>query len=95
MRRFITASAVAGLVAVAVLAGTAGAAGGTYTINCGSGDVSVSKPNDNAAIYTNGNTTYVTAIGTFKSGGAQPGAVTCNLSGDGFGPIPVPFLIVR
>jgi hypothetical protein len=95
MRRLVKASAVAGLVASSILAGTAGAAGGTYTINCGSGDVTVTKPNDNAAIYTNGSTTYVTAIGTFKSGAAQPGAVTCNLSGDGFGPIPVPFLIVR
>ena len=65
MRRFITVSAVAGLVASSVLAGTAGAAGGTYTINCGSGAVTVSKPNDNAAIYTNGTTIYVTAIGTF------------------------------
>jgi hypothetical protein len=95
MRRFLTASAIAGLAASSVLAGTASAAGGTYTINCGSGDVTVTKPNDNAAIYTNGSTIYVTAIGTFKSDGAQPGAVTCNLSGDEFGPIPVPFLIVR
>jgi hypothetical protein len=94
MRRLITASAVA-LAAASVLAGTSGAAGGTYTINCGSGDVTVTKPNDNAAIYTDGSTTYVTAIGTFKSGAAQPGAVTCNLSGNGFGPVPVPFLIVR
>jgi hypothetical protein len=95
MRRLVKASAVAALVASSILVGTAGAAGGTYTINCGSGDVTVTKPNDNAAIYTNGSTTYVTAIGTFKSGSAEPGAVTCNLSGDGFGPIPVPFLIVK
>jgi hypothetical protein len=94
MRGFISAT-VAALVAAGVLNGTAGATGGTYTINCGGGDVTVRKPNDNAAIYTDGTTTYVTAIGTFKSAGAQPGAVTCDLSSDTFGPIPVPFLIVR
>jgi len=40
--------------------------------------VSVVKPNDNAAIYTNGSTIYITAIGAIKSDGKRT-ITSCSL----------------
>jgi hypothetical protein len=70
------------LFAIAVLLGlarSANAAGVTYTLQCGSSaPVSVVKPNDNAAIYTNGSTIYITAIGATKSDGKRT-ITSCSL----------------
>jgi hypothetical protein len=87
------------LIAVALTLGVArnaGAAGGTFTIQCGSGaPVSVTKPSDSASIYTAGGTIYITAIGNIKTGGtAQAAAQTCTLAGDGFS-VALPFLIIN
>ena len=95
--RHILGAAMLGVVflAFAVAPGT-GAAVSTYTIDCGAGAVTVSKPNDSASIYTTGATSYITAIGSVKTDGkAQPSAVVCDLSGDDFGPIALPFLVIR
>ena len=94
MRR--TAFTLAALLAIAVLLGvarSANAAGGTYTLQCGSSaPVTVVKPNDSAAIYTNGSTIYITAIGAIKSdGSAQSQSVPCTINGFG----PIPFLIIN
>lgn len=70
-----------------VFAGSAGADTTAYRLQCGSQTYTVTKPNESAAVYTNGSVTFVTAIGYFKSdGSAQPQAVQCTLNG--FGPIP-------
>jgi hypothetical protein len=87
------------LIAMAVAFGVArnaNAAGGTFTIQCGSGaPVTVTKPNDSASIYTAGSATYITAIGNIKTGGnAQSAAQTCTLAGDGF-TVELPFLIIN
>ncbi|MDP9225323.1 MAG: hypothetical protein M3P18_16060 [Actinomycetota bacterium] len=90
---------IAALIAIALTLGVArnaSAAGGTFTIQCGSGGpVTVTKPNDNAAIYTASGTTYITAIGNIKTGGtAQSVAQTCTLAGDGFS-VALPFMIIN
>jgi hypothetical protein len=92
---FGLATLVAVFLALAVPA-VVGAAGGTFTIDCGTGAVTVAKPNDSASIYTSGMTSYITAIGSLKTdGAAQRNAVVCDLSGDDFGPIALPFLIIH
>ena len=95
-RTFLAIAALIAITGTLGIARNASAAGGTFTIQCGSSaPVTVTKPNDNAAIYTSGTTTYVTAIGNFKTDGrAQSAAQTCTLAGDTFA-FPLPFLIIN
>ena len=52
----------------------------------------LAKPSGNSAIFTNGTTLLVYAIGASITGGsAQSAAVPCTINGEG----PFPFLIVR
>ena len=68
----------------------------TFTFVCetanGTQTFELAKPNGNSAIFTDGTTILVSAIGASITGGsAQPGAVPCTINGEG----PFPFLIVR
>jgi len=88
----IAASTATVTAALAVSTGVAVAApsGDSYTLQCGTTTYEVVKPDENAAVYTNGTLQFVTAIGAFMSGGtAQPNAVLCTINGFG----PVPFVI--
>jgi len=93
---FLTIAVLLAIAAPLGLARNATAAGGTFTIQCGNqAPVTVTKPNDNASIYTAGTTIYVTAIGNIKTAGApQPAAQSCTLAGDGFS-VEIPFLIIN
>jgi hypothetical protein len=95
--RHILGVAMLGAVLLAfVVPAAVGAAGSTFTIDCGGGAVTVTKPNDSASIYRSGTTSYITAIGSLKTDGtAQRNAVVCDFSGDDFGPIALPFLIIH
>ena len=73
-------------------AAPAGAQDETFTFVCGTQTFELSKPNPNSAIFTNGTTILVSAIGASITGGtAQANAVECTVNGEG----PFPFLIVR
>jgi hypothetical protein len=68
----------------------------TFTFVCepasGTETFELGKPNPASAIYTDGTTILVSAIGADITGGAaQPKAVPCTINGEG----PFPFLIIR
>jgi hypothetical protein len=71
---------------MAIVVGLASADSTTYTLQCGTDAFIVVKPNENAALYTDGNLNFVTAIGAIIGNGAAPNAVLCTING--FGPIP-------
>lgn len=98
MRKTLVAFAVVLLLSLSVLFGLARGAeaqGETFTFVCetanGTQTFELGKPNANSAIFTNGTTTLVSAIGASITGGvAQSNAVECTVNGEG----PFPFLIV-
>jgi hypothetical protein len=78
------------------LARSASAQSETFTFVCetasGTQTFELGKPNPNSAIFTNGTTLLVSAIGANITGGtAQSNAVLCTANGEG----PFPFLIIR
>jgi hypothetical protein len=78
------------------LARSASAQSETFTFVCetasGTQTFELAKPNPNSAIFTDGTTILVSAIGANITGGtAQSNAVPCTVNGEG----PVPFLIIR
>jgi hypothetical protein len=99
MRSVSSIVALVVLVAFSVLVGFAGSATAdpeTFTFVCqtaaGTQTFALEKPSGNSAIFTNGTTLLVSAIGASVTGGAaQPTAVACTVNGEG----PFPFLIAR
>jgi hypothetical protein len=99
MRKVLCAIALAAVVALSVLGGLAQSAQAqseTFTFVCdtasGTQTFELGKPNGNSAVFTDGSTTLVSAIGASITGGAaQSAAVECTVNGEG----PFPFLIVR
>jgi hypothetical protein len=98
MRKLLYATAFVVLLAVSVVlafARSTSAASETFTFVCqttsGTQNFTLVKPSPNSAIFTNGTTILVSAIGSSITGGtAQPSAVECTVNGEG----PFAFLII-
>jgi hypothetical protein len=96
MRKALCFTGLLVVLAVSLLTGSAQAQSETFTFVCetasGTQTFELGKPNPNSAIFTNGSTILVSAIGANITGGtAQSNAVLCTVNGEG----PFPFLIVR
>jgi hypothetical protein len=99
VRKALSAAALAILVAVSLLLGFARSASAqdTFTFVCQTANgtqtfSNLTKPNPNSAVFTNGTTKLVSAIGATITGGtAQSMAASCTVNGEG----PFPFLIIR
>jgi hypothetical protein len=89
MKRLISLVSILAALAVSVSVGAAGADSTTYTLQCGTDTFTVTKPNESAAVYTNGTMTFVTAIGAIIGSSPGQNAVLCTINGFG----PVPFII--
>jgi hypothetical protein len=87
MKRLAGVIGLAAALAAPLSSGSAQADNTTYTLQCGATTYTVVKPNESAAVYTNGTLQFVTAIGTIIGDGtAPPNAVLCTING--FGPLP-------
>jgi hypothetical protein len=87
VKRLIALVAAVVALVVSLFVGFVQADDTTFTLVCGGQTYTVVKPNQNAAVYTNGTLNFVTQVGGIAgSGKAPPNAVLCTLNG--FGPFP-------
>jgi hypothetical protein len=84
VKQFMAVVGVVAALAVSVFAGFAGADSTTFTLQCGTNTYTVTKPNESAAVYTNGTLNFVTDVGAdIGSGTATPNALLCTINGEG------------